>query len=382
MNANSYDAELRAKSNLEKAVAELKRKHSFFGRNDFCELYFPGVRSPDSKINSFLRESKDILKDIEDEEKSCDRYLNLHCRDFVEALEKSPTKKWDDHGLPQGDDAQKQIRRSLQIIRDRASRKSSEIAADFKAGLERRINNFPKYGVGRPWGTEFRRCAAVALGISTEVNDLYSLGLNSITNAKSVNLGVHFINLIKKDPEMFAINKEIDSRICDEIKRNAIKIPSIDVHFMNGVRIKGCKGVKLGGKVSEEDMIEQLKFTLVHPIQSLHKYADTWNVAAQELTWAIRSGTINYVGIYHAVYNLYGFSYIREIEFSIDDKYDLRPHSNKKIDFNKNDKDYAYNAVTSVLGSIYHDILGNTDTMRVRVKWTDFGPDDIRIYRW
>ena len=29
-----------------------------------------------------------------------------------------------------------------------------------------------------------------------------------------------------------------------------------------------------------------------------------------------------------------------------------------------------------------HDLLGNTDTMRVRVKWTDFGPDDIRIYRW
>ena len=68
MNANSYDAELRARSNLEKAVAELKRKHSFFRRDDFCELYFPGVRSPDSKINSFLRESKDILKDIEDEE--------------------------------------------------------------------------------------------------------------------------------------------------------------------------------------------------------------------------------------------------------------------------------------------------------------------------
>ena len=381
MNANSYDAELRARSNLEKAVAELKRKHSFFRRDDFCELYFPGVRSPDSKISSFLREIKDILKDIEDEEKSCDRYLNLHCRDFVEALEKSPTKKWDDHGLPQGDDAQKQIRRSLQIIRDRASRKSSEIAADFKAGLERRINNFPKYGVGRPWGTEFRRCAAVALGISTEVNNLFSLGFNSITNARTVNLGEHFINLIKKDPEMFKINKKIDSRICDEIKRNAMKIPSIDVISMESKRVKDIERITLGGARTRGPMMDQFEDTLKNPVQSLSKYAATWKVAINQLTWAIRGAILNYVGIYHAVYNLYGFSYIREIEFSIDDKYDLRPRSNLKIDFTKNE-DYAYNAVTSVLGSIYHDILGNTDTMRVRVKWTDFGPDDIRIYRW
>ena len=107
MSTYSHESEMQARINLEKAIAELKRKHSFFGRNDFCEMYFPGVRSPDSKINTFLREIKDILRDIEAEEKSCDRYLNLHCRDFVEALEKSPTKKWDDYGLPQGDEAQK-----------------------------------------------------------------------------------------------------------------------------------------------------------------------------------------------------------------------------------------------------------------------------------
>lgn len=113
MNFSSNDAKLQAKQNLEKAVAELKRKHSFAGRNEFCNLYFPGVRSPDSKIYSFLREIKDILKDIEDEEKICDRYLTLHCPDFIAALKKSPTRKWDDHGLPEGEKAQKQIRQSL-----------------------------------------------------------------------------------------------------------------------------------------------------------------------------------------------------------------------------------------------------------------------------
>ena len=382
MNANSYDAEIRAKLNLERAVAELKRKHSFFGRNDFCELYFPGVRSPDSKINSFLRESKDILKDIEDEEKSCDRYLNLHCPEFIKALEQSPTKKWDDYGLPQGDEAQKQIRHSLQTIRDRANWKSREIATDFRSGVERRISNFPRYGVGRPWGTEFRRYAATALGISTDVNNLFSLGLNSMTNAKSVYLGEHFINLIKIDSAILSIQDDIQSRIQDEIRRNALKLPIVDVISMNPMRLNGSKLIQLGGKRAPENMVKQLKFTLAHPLQSLDKYADTWNVATNELTWAIRGATVRYVGIYHSVYNLYGFSYMHEMEFSIDDKLDLRPRSGHKIDFNMSDKHYAYNAVCSVLGSLYHDIFGNTDSMRVRVKWTDFGPDGIRIYRW
>lgn len=322
------------------------------------------------------------MKEIEEEEKNCDRYLTLHCRDFIEALEKSQTSKWDDRNLPQGEEAQKQIRQSLQKIKDRSTWKSREISADFKSGLERRISDFPKYGLGRPWGTEFRRYAATALGISTEVNDLFDLGLNSITNSKSVYLGEHFINLIKNDPAIVSLNDDIRYRICNEIKRNAIKVPSINVISMGNMRINDSKPIQLGGNRAPDDMIQQLKFTLVHPQQSLKKYADTWNVALNELTWAIRGATVRFIGVYHAVYNLYGFAYVRELEFSIDDKLDLRPRSGRKIDFNKADKNYAYNAVCSVLGSLYHDLFGNTDSMRVRVKWTDFGPADNQIYKW
>ena len=64
------------------------------------------------------------------------------------------------------------------------------------------------------------------------------------------------------------------------------------------------------------------------------------------------------------------------MQFSIDDKLDLRPHSRDKLNFKG-----AYNIVTSILGTVYHDLLGNTDKMRVRAFWNEMGTDDA-IHEW
>jgi len=119
-----------------------------------------------------------------------------------------------------------------------------------------------------------------------------------------------------------------------------------------------------------------LKFTLRHPIDSLTKYADTWNVAMKELTWAIRHAPVFFNGIYHVVYNMAGFAYAWEMQFSIEDTLDLRPHSGGKLNF-----DNPYNMVTSILGTVYHDLLGNTDKLKVRAYWNEMGTDDT-IHEW
>lgn len=90
---------------------------------------------------------------------------------------------------------------------------------------------------------------------------------------------------------------------------------------------------------------------------------------------------MQYKGNYHAVYNVYGFAFIWEMEFSIEDILDLRPRSGLKIDF-ASGRDQAYNVINSVLGTIYHDILGNTDDLRVRVWWNGFGTGSNQLNKW
>ena len=123
-------------------------------------------------------------------------------------------------------------------------------------------------------------------------------------------------------------------------------------------------------------MLQQLKFTLRHPVDSLTKYADTWNVAMKELTWAIRHGTVFFNGIYHVVYNTAGFACIWEMQFSIEDTLDLRPQSGGKLNFHD-----PYEMVSSILGPAYHDLLGNTDKLKVRAYWNEMGTDDA-IHEW
>lgn len=64
---------------------------------------------------------------------------------------------------------------------------------------------------------------------------------------------------------------------------------------------------------------------------------------------------------YHAVYNVIGFAYLWEIQFNIEDTFDLRPRNGSKLNFSG-----AYDIVTSILGTVYHDLFGNTDNLKVR----------------
>lgn len=258
-------------------------------------------------------------------------------------------------------------------------RKSRELAKDFFAGTKERSSDITADGLGRPWGAEIRQRLAVAVGLKNEVNNLIALGLNSVANSKHVYLGDHFIQLIKHDPVMNEVITKVETKIKRDILSRQNNL-SRNVQKIEDIKISGSESGQFGGKRTPGDMLEQLGFTLRHPVASLTKYADTWNVAINELTWSIRSAAIKFIGIYQAVYNIYGFGFVWELEFSIEDSFDLRPSSGKKIDFNASGRNVGYNIITSVMGTAYHDILGNTDKLKVRVKWNNhgqYGPNGI-----
>ena len=212
-----------------------------------------------------------------------------------------------------------------------------------------------------------------------EVNSLWELGLNSIANSSDVYLGEHFIDLIKKDKTMEGVRKAVNDKIISNIRARAYLAPYIEAQSLVGHVRGSVDGVAFGGDRNHDDMAKQLKFTLLHPISSLDKYADTWNVAMQELTWTIRHCRVDFDGTYQAVYNVSGAAWLWEMRFSIKDTLDLRPHSNSshKIDF----KD-SYNTVTSILGTVYHDLIGNTDKLFVHASWDEAGINFGKIHDW
>lgn len=376
MNTSLYDTEHQAKENLEKEFQKLILRHSMFS-NSRMELDFKGLNSIRSLIDREAKQLDDLISKIREEEKNCDEYLQKYCPHFYSEISfSSPVTTWlGNKQIEEENNAKERIRKALRNIDDYVKSRSRELANSWADGLKLHFSDISTYEVGRPWGTEIRQRLATAFGLKKEVNSLWELGLNSLANSQHVYLGEHFIGLIKQDPAMEKIREHITRKVISDIRSRAYHVPYLTIQSFEG-RISGMKPEEFGGKRSSDDMIQQLKFTLRHPISSFSKYADTWNAAINELTWTIRHATVKYNGIYHVIYNYYGFMFIWEVECSLEDTYDLRPRNGKKIDFQG-----AYNIVTSILGTAYHDLCGNTDKMRIRAYWNEMKAD-ATIYSW
>ncbi|MBQ7695498.1 MAG: hypothetical protein IJT50_10285 [Lentisphaeria bacterium] len=319
----------------------------------------------------------DLIAKINAEERACDTYLALYCPKFYKETSSTRVTTWlNDAQKDEEKRAKGGIETAINNIDTYVLSRSQALANSFFDGLKRRIDDFSTYGLGRPWGTEFRRRLATAFKLRKEVDNLWELGLNSIANSQRVTLGKHFVDLIINDPAMEDVRKKVNTEVIADIKSQARRIPLLEAEKFDG-RIRGEIGKAFGGERNGDSMLQQLQFTLRHPIDSFSKYSDTWNVGINELTWALRHGTVRYEGIYHALYNASGFVYLWEMEFSIEDILDLRPRSGGKLNF-----DNPYNVITSILGSVYHDLLGNTDSLKVRAHWNEMGDSGREIISW
>jgi len=370
-----YETTRQLNTDLNDALRNLKQWHSSLSTARM-ELDYMGNSSISRLISRSSAQIDELISKIQKEERSCSDYLQRYCPDFYSETSHYRVAEWlVEENSEEVKAAKDRIAQAEWSIDEYARSKSRELANSFFDGLKRRYYDITTYGFGRPWGTTIRQRLAVAAGLKNEVDSLWELGLNSVANSQRIYLGEHFIDLIRKDPEMERVRKIITEKVVYDIKSRIYHAPYLTIQRGDG-RISSSERCEFGGKSSKDDMLQQLKFTLRHPIDSLTKYADTWNVAMKELTWAIRHAPVFFNGIYHVVYNMAGFAYAWEMQFSIEDTLDLRPHSGGKLNF-----DNPYNMVTSILGTVYHDLLGNTDKLKVRAYWNEMGTDDT-IHEW
>lgn len=372
----AQDTKWEAKNNLVKAIQNLKWKQLELA-NAKIELNYGGNPSIRNLLNSKEYQLDNLISKINEEYQICDKYLQNNCPNFY-----SETSNWRINELlnnpksPEMKDSKNKIEQCIKKIDEYVKSFGVELSTSFFADLKQYYTNLCIYGLARPWGTEFRQRLATAINLKKEVNSLWELGLNSIANSQQVYLGNHFIELISKDPDMKNIRRKIHEQIIRAVKSRVYYIPYLTVQKLNGT-ISGSLKFEFGGKRHNDSMLKQLKFTLSNPIASLSRYAATWNVGINELTWCLRHGTISYNSVYHVVYNVIGFAYICKTYFSINDTLDLRPHSKNKLDFSTD-----YNIITSILGSVYHDLLGNTDKLKVKADWSECNRENCTILPW
>ncbi len=196
------------------------------------------------------------------------------------------------------------------------------------------VDNPPYSGSG--WGHSIRRFLYNKLGLSNNVNNVVEAGINSMFQSGEVNVQGEALEKIKNDPAV----GELENDILKTVKSNKN-------YGEKAFTYKGSQGKQLGGKRAPGNMSDQLK----HPLDP--KNRDTWAVAFSELTWLVRSVTIEYdvsVSKDGAI----------DISYSFSDTFDLRPSKGRSDE---------YNTACKILGYLYHDVCGGNDQMKVNASW-------------
>jgi hypothetical protein len=164
-------------------------------------------------------------------------------------------------------------------------------------------------------------------------NNAASAGFQALTGSDSITLDTDATQAIQRDPSFL----KTEQGIVDSIKQRdgygtrAMDIPlkDLDVNLT----------VELGGQRGKGDMTSQAlnAWNFSDP-----EIAKTWGVATNEFTWLLRHARLDGTAHVAADGSI-------SIDYGIHDRLDLRPGAGRSA---------AYNAVTTVAGTVWHDILG------------------------
>jgi RHS repeat-associated protein len=166
------------------------------------------------------------------------------------------------------------------------------------------------------------------------------------------------LHRVKRDPAMRSYSHETQIKALDYAKMMNLWTGQRRVPFRDA---DPDFYLTFGGKRAPGNMITQATH-FWDP-----KYRDTWRVAGNPLTWILRHAHIESTSEvdldHHTIVTHY----------HIRDRLNLRPHNHGKHDFGvlflpRRD---PYDAVTVVLGTVWHDILRNPDDTEVRADWTE-----------
>ena len=210
-------------------------------------------------------------------------------------------------------------------------------------------NGGDKPYTGSGWGHTERSLAANVFGVNGQASSLFDLGWNSVFQNNSVQLTGDLLEQVKQDPAVQSLENSLvcrlqaDSRFCKE----AFTYSSTN------------NRVQLGGKRGSLNPLDESS-------------AQTWEVALNPLTWAVRSVNIE-------VQVKVSAEGAMNITYQFTDNFDLRPENGDKVYFGGTGdspfpsgggyRPWEYNAATSILGVPYHDVVGGNDKLKVNATW-------------
>lgn len=168
---------------------------------------------------------------------------------------------------------------------------------------------------------------------SLPFNNAADAALHALAGSSSITLDTDATAAIQQDPDFVRIENELVTQIraTDGYGERAMDIPLSEL----GVGLT----VELGGQRGEGSMRDQLLNAWNFNDPAIRA---TWGVAGNELTWLLRHASLD--GTAHV-----GADGSITIDYRISDTLDLRPGEGRSD---------AYNAVTSITGALWHDVLG------------------------
>jgi RHS repeat-associated protein len=190
---------------------------------------------------------------------------------------------------------------------------------------------------GSGWGHGARQDVAKKLGIDNKASNVAEVGALSQLQFAEVEIVGQARENMKNDQAM--VSREND----------LIELAKNDPRYGNkAYSFKTFEVVEFGGKRACGEMMEQLK----DPFNP--KYADTWKVAGNELTWLVRHAGVRSDVAVDKRGNI-------TFNHTLTDTFDLR---------GGNGHTPAYNTVTNFLGPLYHDVVGGNDQLKIKAVWT------------
>lgn len=203
---------------------------------------------------------------------------------------------------------------------------------------------------GSGWAHGARRSLAKSIGFTDgNIDNLFEAGIYSMLQSGEVDVSKsqRMIRMINEDPEFVERERLVVKEV---VSNNKYLKEDFNFLFVHPDPKKG-NGIQFGGKRAEGNMLEQFK----NPFSS--KYKDTWKVAANELSWLLRS-----ISLKSVVYVKKDGSVLIQHEF--EDQFDLRPSDDGS-------RSIEYDVVSIILGFLYHDIAGGNDLMKIRGNWSN-----------
>ena len=193
------------------------------------------------------------------------------------------------------------------------------------------------------------------------LDDLGGFALRAIRNEPRIEMKGDLLGLVKKDPALQSYRRRHDQTVADVVKAHGN-------HGPGQMTVTTTDDVEFGGTRAPDNMLDQLKH-FWSP-----QYRPTWQVAANPLTWTLRHAQVQatttiYFG--NSPKDTYAVT-----TYTVTDTLDLRPHNHGNHDFGllRHARSDPYDAVTVVLGTAWHDVLGRSDKTQVTATWTERTP--------